>query len=388
MTALMSGGQLPEGPPTLASLAALQLEPLPVLPVIAVLLALAYSAGAVQMRRAGRRWSPWLTLSFLGGCTLVLAVTVTGVEAYGTRLFSVFMFQQLTLMMAAPVLLVVGRPGTLLMATLPRRGAGAAWGRPVLAVALWGLRSGAGRLVLHPAVTLPLFLVSFYGLYLTDLAGVLLSSPVGHTALEVAFLAVGVLFTVPVLSLDPLPSVHAPMTQAAEVMLEAFVHAFFGVIIMMASSPLVPHFATPPPAWGVDVMADQGVAGGLAWSYGEIPSVLMLMVIFIRWRRSDERSAAARDRYVDEHGDAELEAYNAHLARLAGAAAGGPVQAGIATGTATGTAAGATAERGRGEGGVQEAARDVDEGVTSGAEDDTGTGSGNSSGTSSDVGRP
>ncbi|MGQ7298073.1 cytochrome c oxidase assembly protein [Quadrisphaera setariae] len=322
--ALASGeGELPAAGPSLQTLLSLTAGGLHVLPVLISVVGLAYFAGAVKLWRSGRRWSVWATTSFMAGCALVLAVTVSGVEVYGSRIFSIFMFQQLTLMMAAPVLLVLGRPGTLLLKALPRRGRAAVLGRPVLAAALWGLRSRLGRVLLHPVVCLPLFLACFYGMYLTDLAGVLLSSPAGHTAAEVAFLAAGVLFTVPVLSNDPLPAVHAPMTQAAEVLLEAFLHAFFGVIIMMASTPLVPHFADPPPGWGVDVMADQAVAGGLAWSYGEIPSVLLLVVIFVRWRRSDEAAASARDRYVEEHGDAELEAYNAHLAALA---AGSPAR--------------------------------------------------------------
>ncbi|GAA1873784.1 cytochrome c oxidase assembly protein [Myceligenerans crystallogenes] len=58
------------------------------------------------------------------------------------------MFQQLTLMMTVPPLLVLGRPGTWLLCGLPHDRIGAV----ILVGARWGLRSWAGRLALHPAL--------------------------------------------------------------------------------------------------------------------------------------------------------------------------------------------------------------------------------------------
>ncbi|WP_298991782.1 cytochrome c oxidase assembly protein [uncultured Pseudokineococcus sp.] len=303
---------VPTAPPSLATLFAPTLQPLPVLPALAVVMATAYLAGAVRMWTTGRRWSPWATLSFLSGCAVLVVVMGFGIEGYGLRLFSAFMFQQLTLMMAVPPLLVLGRPGTLLLRATPHHGAG----RMVLCGAHWGLRSRAGRVLLHPAFMVPLFLVCFYGLYLTDLASLVLSTWAGHTGLELALLAAGVLFTAAVLSRDPLPVRQSHLGRAADMFLEMPLHAFFGVIVMLSVTPLVTVFAAPPPGWGVDVIADQELAGALAWSYGEIPSVLLLLIIFVRWHREEDRGSRARDRYVDQHGDADLEAYNAYLRQL------------------------------------------------------------------------
>ncbi len=100
-------------------------------------------------------------------------------------------------------------------------------------------------------------------------------------------------------------------------MLELFLpvpfHAFFGVAIMMAGSLVVDTFAEPPAGWGVDPLADQGVAGGIVWAFGELPTVLVLAVVFFSWAGSDERRGRAIDRAADRNGDAELEAYNARL---------------------------------------------------------------------------
>jgi putative copper resistance protein D len=104
-------------------------------------------------------------------------------------------------------------------------------------------------------------------------------------------------------------------------MLELFLpvpfHAFFGVAIMMAGSLVVDTFADPPPAWGIDPLTDQGVAGGIVWAFGELPTVLVLAVIFFSWASSDDRRARALDRAADRTGDAELEAYNARLRAMA-----------------------------------------------------------------------
>lgn len=294
------------------NLLALDLHVVPVLPAIACLLGLIYLAGVVRLRVQGRLWPWWRTVFFLVGCLVLLLVTATRTEIYGREMFSIFVFQQLTLMMTVPPLLVLGRPGTLFLRATPH----GRFGRPILRVGFWGLRSAFGRLLLHPAVTIPLFLATFYGLYFGPAADALLGSTAGHVALEVCFLAVGLLFTAPVLSSDPLPRHHGHGLQIGEMFVEMALHAFFGVIVIMASVPLVRAFQHPPPSWGVDVMGDQAVAGALAWSYGELPALIVLLIVLRRWFISDTRAARARDRRVDRDGDGELDAYNEYLKDL------------------------------------------------------------------------
>lgn len=305
--------RLPTSAPSLVTYLAPWIQPVPVLPVIASLLAAGYVVGVVRRRRRGQRWPLGRTLAFLSGCTVLLAVTGTGIEGYGYEMFSVFMFQQLTLMMVVAPLLVLGRPGTLLLHTTPHRGPG----RVALVIARRALRAPVAAAAVHPAVTVPLFLLAFYGLYLTDAAGVLLSSWWGHTGLEVALLVAGVLFAAPVLSRDPLPRRQSQAGRALDVAVEMPLHAFFGVVLMMATTPVVAAFGHPPPGWGVDLVADQQTAGALAWSYGELPTLIVLLIVLSRWRRAEEASTEARDRRADREGDAELEAYNAYLAGLA-----------------------------------------------------------------------
>lgn len=304
---------IPDAPPSLETLLTLEVHTVPVLPVIGMLFAAAYVVGAVHLWRRGRRWSPVRTALFLSGCALIVAVTGTETDSYGTVLFSVFMFQQLTLMIAVPPLLVWGSPGRLLLAAVPHTGPG----RYVQRAALGALRSRGARILLHPAVTIPLFLMSYYGLYLSGIASTALGAPWGHTVLELLFLTAGILFTIPVLSDDPLPVRHGHAGRIIDISIEMALHVFFGVIIMLSSTVLVEAFAKPPASWGIDPLEDQGVAGGLAWGYGEGPTVVILLFLLHRWFVDDTRRARAADVRADRDGDPDLDAYNDYLARLA-----------------------------------------------------------------------
>jgi putative membrane protein len=286
--------------------------PFPLLPLVAAALAVAYLAGAIRLWRQHRRWPVWRTVVFLLGCVALAATTGLGVEVYSYALMSVFMFQQLTLMIAIPPLLVLGSPGTLLLRAVPHRGAGAV----VLRAAHAGLRSRIAQWLLSPWIALPVYLIAFYGLYLAGLADRVLAAPGGHLALEVGFLVIGILFAIPVLSSDPLPVRLGHGGRALDVFAEAALHAFFGVFLMMATTMLVDYFVAPTLALGMDPLEDQQLAGGLAWSYGEAPTLLMLVYVMHRWFRDDTARAAAADRYADAHGTSELDAYNAYLRTL------------------------------------------------------------------------
>ncbi|WP_405219514.1 cytochrome c oxidase assembly protein [Agrococcus sp. Ld7] len=281
----------------------------PVLPAAAAILAIAYLTGVVRLRRHGHRW-PWLrTACFLLGCVLLAIVAGAGIDAYGQLMFSIFMFQQLALMMVIAPLLVLGSPGSLLLRATPHRGVG----NTVLRVALCGLRSRAARFALHPALVIPLMLLSFFGLYVGGVADVVLRSWIGHVVLEVGFLIVGVLITAPLVSSDPLPRRTSYPGRMFDIFVEMQVHAAFGLVMLFSSTPFVPYFATATPeSWDIDPVRDQGIAGILAWTFGELPLLAMLIVTLARWQRGDRRRAQRAQGRADE----EADAYNEYLQRL------------------------------------------------------------------------
>jgi putative membrane protein len=171
--------------------------------------------------------------------------------------------------------------------------------------------------VSHPLFTVPLFIASLYGVYFTPLFDVLMTNPAGHQFMLAHFVVTGLLFFGPIVAQDPWPRTLTHPGRMIELFLPVPFHAFFGVAIMMSGSLVVDSFAEPPAGWGVDPLSDQGVAGGIVWAFGELPTVLVLAVVFFSWVGSDQRRARALDRAADRNGDAELAAYNARLKALA-----------------------------------------------------------------------
>jgi putative copper resistance protein D len=308
------GMWLPPGPPTWGRLFRIHLDTGSVLAVAAVLALLAYGVGLVRLRRAGVAWPWWRTASFVLGTVSLFAVTGTWLNAYSMVLFSTHMAQHMVLSMVAPILLLLGAPVTLALRALPR-GRGAA-GVP-RALLLEALHSRFARFVSHPLFTVPLFLVSLYGVYFTPLFDALMGNAFGHEFMLAHFLVTGLLFFGPILAQDPWPRRAGHGGRILELVVPMPFHAFFGVAVMMSSSLITTTFADPPPGWGVDPLADQATAGSIAWSFGELPTVLVVAVVLFSWMGSEERRGRRLDRAAERNQDAELEAYNARLRALA-----------------------------------------------------------------------
>jgi cytochrome c oxidase assembly factor CtaG len=275
---------------------------------------LLYAAGLVRLLRRGDRWPVLRVVSFLIGLVLLLAVTCTGLAQYGMYLFSAHMLQHMMLSMVVPIFLLLGAPITLALRALHPAAPNRTGPRELL---LGLLHSRFARVVSSALFTLPLFIASLYGLYFTPLFDALMRSTVGHDLMLVHFAMVGLLFFWPIMGVDPAPHRSPYVIRILELFAAMPFHAFFGVAVMMSSSLITTTFAHPPAAWGVDPSSDQSTGGGLAWAFGELPTLIVLLILFVQWSRSDEREARRTDRKADRDGDSELADYNAYLAGLA-----------------------------------------------------------------------
>ncbi|MFE9424026.1 cytochrome c oxidase assembly protein [Kitasatospora sp. NPDC006697] len=273
-----------------------------------------YTAGVLRLRRRGDGWPIGRLVAWLLGVLTVLAVTCSGLNDYGMALFSAHMMQHMVLSMLSPILLLLGAPITLALRALRPAGKGRPRGPRELLVAL--LHSRYVKVVSHPAFTIPLFIASLYGLYFTPIFDSLMGSRIGHLAMMVHFLGVGLLFFWPIMGVDPGPHRPGPVIRILELFMGMPFHAFFGVAVMMATSRLVTTFGTAGAPPGTDLMADQKMAGGITWAFGEIPTAVVLIALVFQWSKSEQRQAARKDRAAERDGDAELTAYNAYLASL------------------------------------------------------------------------
>jgi len=69
--------------------------------------------------------------------------------------------------------------------------------------------------------------------------------------------------------------------------------------------------------WIPDPLLDQRHGGAIAWGIGDVPSLLLAMLIVLAWVRVDDAEARRHDRQADRDHDADLTAYNERLAALA-----------------------------------------------------------------------
>ncbi|MEV6782538.1 cytochrome c oxidase assembly protein [Streptomyces sp. NPDC051098] len=278
-----------------------------------VLALVLYGWGVLRLRRRGDSWPVSRTVLFTVGVLSVALVMCTKLNDYGMVMFSVHMVQHMVISMLSPIVLLLGAPVTLALRALPVAGRGRRGPREVL-LAL--LHSRYMKIVTHPAFTIPLFIASLYGLYFTPLFDFLMGSTVGHAAMMLHFLAVGLVFFWPIMGVDPGPHRPGYVMRMLELFAGMPFHAFFGIALMMATEPMVGAYRNPPASLGIDALTDQNAAGGIAWAFSEIPSVLVLIALVFQWYRSEQRQAKRLDRAADRDGDKELAAYNAYLASL------------------------------------------------------------------------
>lgn len=289
----------------------------------AIVFAALYVAGLVRLRRRGDRWPPGRTLSWLLGCLALLFVTSSGVGRYMPAMFSMHMVVHMCLSMLVPILLALGAPVTLALRALPAAGRDDPPGMREWLLA--ALHSRFSRFLTNPVVATVLFVAGFYGLYLSNLFDITASSHAGHLAMNLHFLLSGYLFYWVVIGVDPTPRPIPPLAKVAVVFASLPLHAFFGVVLMGTKKVLGEgYYRSLGLSWHTDLLGDQRLGGGIAWSAGEFPLVIVMLALLVQWARSDRRTAKRLDRAADRDDDAELAAYNAMLSRLARGEAPGP----------------------------------------------------------------
>ncbi|MER5366482.1 cytochrome c oxidase assembly protein [Streptomyces sp. NPDC002722] len=272
-----------------------------------------YAYAVLRLRRRGDSWPAGRIVFFVVGVLSIALVMCTKLNDYGMVMFSVHMVQHMVISMLSPILLLLGAPVTLALRALPVAGRGRTGPRELL---LKLLHSRYMKIITHPVFTIPLFIASLYGLYFTPIFDFLMGSKTGHIAMMVHFLAVGLVFFWPIMGVDPGPHRPGYVMRMLELFAGMPFHAFFGIALMMATTPMVETYENPPASLGIDALSDQGWAGGIAWAFSEIPSVLVLIALVFQWYRSEQRTAKRSDRAADRDGDQELQAYNAYLASL------------------------------------------------------------------------
>lgn len=306
------GFAFPEAPTLANAVLGFRLEP--VFLIGALVAAGLYAYGFARLRVRGDAWPIGRLISWMLGISLVIWATNSGISRYAMVSVEYHMYSHMTLAMIAPVLLVLGAPATLALRALRPAVGNERGPREWL---MWFLHSWITGILTNPFYVFFVYVIGLYGLYLTPAFGWLMGSHLGHLLMETHFLISGYLFYWVMIGIDPRPKVVPYWGRLLMLLAALAVHGMFALTLMTDPRPLAPEwFGLVQPPWLTDPVADSLAGSNVAWGLAELPTLIVMIVIAIQWARSDDRESRRRDRQADRDGDAELAAYNAHLAQL------------------------------------------------------------------------
>jgi putative copper resistance protein D len=283
--------------------------------LITAFLAFFYVAGVWRLHKRGDKWPWYRTTVWLLGLALLFYITNGGVNAYEKYLFSAHMLGHMVLGMMVPLLLVPAAPITLAMRAIAKRTDGSRGPREWILLAV---HSKVAGILGNPIVAAVIFAGSLWIFYYTPIFGWATRDHIGHTFMIVHFLLAGYLFIQSLIGVDPAPY-RAPHPIRLIVLLATVgFHAWFGVGLMTGTGLLeASWYGAMGRTWGPSAIVDQQTGGGIAWSVGEIPTVILAIIIAVMWSRSDTKEAKRMDRKADRDGDLDLTEYNRMLEKLA-----------------------------------------------------------------------
>ncbi|TWP37954.1 cytochrome c oxidase assembly protein [Leekyejoonella antrihumi] len=270
-----------------------------------------YCAWVLRLRRRGDRW-PWMRLaSWCAGWVVFLYLTNGAPAIYGRVQFSVHMLEHMAVSMLVPILLVRGGVVTLALRALPRRKDETLGPRElILAVT----HSRAMNVMANPAVAAALMLGTLILFYYSPFFELALRTHTGHLLMMAHFMLMGYIYAWSLVGIDPGPKRWPAPLRLGILLITITFHAFFGVALMTGTTLLGADFFTT--LHFVDsAITDQQRGGTVAWGSGELPTLLLALLIAVEWMRKDEVDAGRYERQAQRDEDAELKAYNQYLAQ-------------------------------------------------------------------------
>jgi putative membrane protein len=241
---------------------------------------------AVGVRRTRSPWPARRTLAFAAGVGCVVVALQSGIGTYDDRLLSDHMVQHLLLLGLAPLLLLAGRPGLLLLRAAPR------------SARSWVVRRlDVLRPLTHPVVCLVIFGVIVAATHLPGFYDATLRHPALHDGEHLLYLLAGLLMWWPLLDADPLARRRLNGMARLVYLIAAMVPmSLLGAYLSRHTTLVYAPYAAPARALGTSAVTDQQQAGAIMWVLGST-----LMIIAGLWQVmaamvEEERRLVVRER--------------------------------------------------------------------------------------------
>ena len=262
----------------------------------------------ITLRRRGDKPSILRLASWIVGLAALFYVTSGAVAVYGKVQFSTHMIDHMSLTMIVPIFLVLGMPVTLLLQALTPRTDGTRGPREWIN---YVIHSRYSKVITHPIFAAVNFAGSIVIFYFSPVLEPAMVYHAGHELMNLHFLLTGYLFALSLIDADPVPKRYPYPIRLVALLATVAFHAFVGVALMSTTQLLAPdYFGNMGRTWGGSAIADQELGAGYMWAIGEVPTLVLAIMVAVSWLRQDNKDTKRYDRKADRDGDAELEAYN------------------------------------------------------------------------------
>jgi putative membrane protein len=272
--------------------------PLEVLPLL--LAAGLYAKRSITLAERGRPVALWRQLCFAAGLLTIVIALVSPIAHIGEELVIAHMVEHLLLGDIATLLLVLGLTGPLL--------------QPILAIRFFDRL----RILAHPLVAFPLWVVNFYVWHIPVLYDAAYGGAFVHALEHTSFIFFGCLMWMPIFGPLPKPSWFNAAWKIGYVVAVRFAGAILGNILMWSGSVLYPTYAAGEAYWNITPIADQSTAGVVMMVEGTFLGLGLLAWVFFEVSREGIEKQRLLD-LASERG-VELDEVRAQRAVAAGQA--------------------------------------------------------------------
>jgi cytochrome c oxidase assembly factor CtaG len=238
----------------------------------------------------------WRAVSFCFGVAVIVVALVSPLDWYGeNRLLWVHMVQHLLLGDIAPLFVVLGLTGAILRPLLALR-----WIRPL-------------RILSHPLVALPLWMVNLYLWHVPALYQAALRHDNIHALEHFCFFLFGVLMWAAVIEPLPGPAWFGNGWKALYTLAVRTAGTVLAMVLLWENHALYSYYAAVQRGTGISTVSDQRMAGAVMFIEGSVVTMLAFAWLFIRFIRELE----IRQRLLESDLDAALAQRAARYGRSA-----------------------------------------------------------------------
>ncbi len=249
----------------------------------------------VAVRRTGRprsRLARRRALTFYAGLLAIVLAIATPIETLSKQLLWTHMIQHVLLLSVAAPLIVLGAPWMSLWRPLPLGMRRAVARALVLSPRCAPVRS-VWRALRRPLVVLALYSVNLLAWHLPALYDLALRNTDVHALEHLTFIGFGILLWAQVIPSPPFKVSLAYPRRIAYLVAAMVPNVVLSMLLAFSRSPLYPFYAdlAHRPS-GISAFTDQQIAAGIMWSFGDLPFVIAIVVLSVRWLGQVDEDAA------------------------------------------------------------------------------------------------